>query len=108
MDLIVTPKAGEDLDSLEKTGDVGRIAKKIDEIEGKIAQGFDPEKVVEKRTSGTWHPILQQTVGDYRIWFVEGEKTKKGDQDKVYLIRVLSKEKALKLQGVEVNPDIYL
>ncbi|MFB6158213.1 MAG: hypothetical protein ABEJ95_00965 [Candidatus Nanohalobium sp.] len=38
MELIVTPHGEEDLDSLEKTGSLGRIAKKINEIEGKLSK----------------------------------------------------------------------
>jgi hypothetical protein len=36
--------------------------------------------------------MLQQRVGDYRIWFVEGSKTEKGEQDVLYVVRALDKD----------------
>jgi hypothetical protein len=52
--------------------------------------------------------MLQQRVGDYRIWFVEGSKTEKGEEDVLYVVRVLDKDTQQKLMGVNINPDAYL
>lgn len=44
----------------------------------------------------------------YRIWFVGGRDTEKGEEGKLYVCRVLEKEDQMKLRGVNINPDTYL
>lgn len=108
MELQIQPQAEEDLEENVEQEDMERVLNKIDEVETRLEQGLDPKTSVEKRLSKGWSPMLQQRAGDYRIWFVEGEKTSKGDENTVYCVRVLTKDKQMKLMGVEINPEIYL
>lgn len=109
MKLQVRPTAESDLDELRDTTAQRRIAKKIEDIRKKVEdQGIPPAKAFEKRLRGGWHPLLQQRAGDYRIWAVEGERTGKGDDDTLYVVRILDKETQQGLTGVDINPDTYL
>lgn len=74
MKLKIPETAEEKLESLEET-DKERIKKKLDEIAQKISEfGIEPEKAIEKRLKGPLHPMLQQRVGDWRLWFKEDRK----------------------------------
>ena len=108
MELIIQPQAEEDLEENVEEEDLERVIKKIGEVEDRLKMGVDPETAVEKRLSNGWSPMLQQRAGDYRIWFVEGEKTSEGDDNTVYCVRVLSKDDQMKLMGLNINPEIYL
>ncbi|MFB6241391.1 MAG: hypothetical protein ABEJ36_01140 [Candidatus Nanosalina sp.] len=88
--------------------DLERVLKKLDEIENRLAMGISPGKAIEKRLSGNWSPLLQQRAGKYRLWFVEGNKVERGEDDVVYCIRVLPKDIQQKLMGVDINPETYL
>lgn len=100
--------AEQDLEEIKEKETVERILNKIGEIEKMIEMGIDPTTAVEKRLKGEWSPILQQRVGDHRIWFVEGSKTERGKDHIFYLVRVLSKHDQEKLMGVDINPEAYL
>lgn len=71
MELKIPETIEEKLERLEET-DKERIKKKLDEIAQKISDfGIEPGKVIEKRLKGPLHPLLQQRVGDWRLWFKE-------------------------------------
>lgn len=108
MELVVKPSAESDLEGIKEKEDVERILKKLSDIEDRLELGVKPETGIEKRLSGNWSPMLQQRVGNYRLWFVEGSKTEKGNEDKVYCIRILPKSQQQKLMGVDINPETYL
>lgn len=108
MDLEIKPSAEEDLEDIKEKEDVERIVNKITDIEDRLDMGVKPDTAIEKRLSGNWSPMLQQRAGDYRIWFVEGSRTRAGDNDTVYCIRILPKEDQQKLFGVDINPETYL
>lgn len=108
MELVIKPSAEEDLDEVKEKEDVERILKKLSDIEDRLELGVEPKTAIEKRLSGNWSPILQQRVGDYRLWFVEGSKINMGVGNKVYCIRILPKEDQQKLMGVDINPETYL
>ncbi|MFB6145850.1 MAG: type II toxin-antitoxin system RelE/ParE family toxin [Candidatus Nanohaloarchaea archaeon] len=108
MELVVKSSAESDLEEIGEKEDVERILKKLSDIEDRLELGVEPETAIEKRLSGNWSPMLQQRVGDYRLWFVEGSKTENGNNDKVYCIRILSKDDQQKLMGVNINPETYL
>jgi hypothetical protein len=97
-----------DIEDFVAREDIERVLSKIDEIEEKLDLGVSFEKAVEKRLGKGWSPMLQQGVGDYRVWFVEGSKTEKGDEGVLYVVRILDKDTQQKLMGVEINPDAYL
>ena len=107
-DLDVRPRAEEDLSELVSKSDRERVIKKLEEVEQRLEIGLEPETAVEKRLSKGWSPILQQRAGNYRLWFVKGSDTEKGDSKTVYCIRILPKEDQQKLMGVNINPDTYL
>lgn len=100
--------AEQDLEEIKEKETVERILSKIEEIEKMIEMGIEPTTAVEKRLKNEWSPMLQQRAGDYRIWFVEGSKTERGEDHKLYLVRVLSKHDQEKLMGVNINPEAYL
>lgn len=52
-----------------------RIKKKINEIVEKLEKwDMGPDGAVEKKLRGPFSHILQQRVGDYRIWFEDIKK----------------------------------
>jgi len=108
MDFSVKPSAEKDLVEYVSKSDRERVLDKLTEIEDRLKKGISPRKAIEKRLSGNWSPMLQQRVGNYRLWFVEGKNTDKGSKNAVYCIRILTKERQQKLMGVNVNPDTYL
>lgn len=108
MDFSVKPSAENDLVEYVSEKDHERILDKLTEIENRLNKGIPPRKAIEKRLSGNWSPMLQQRVGNYRLWFVEGKNTEKGSENTVYCIRILTKERQQKLMGVNINPDTYL
>lgn len=72
--------------------DQERIKKKLDEIHRKVCNlGIDPNKVIEKRLTGKLYPLLQQRVGDYRLWFKE-----KKNKDILLLSAIKTKKEAKK------------
>lgn len=106
MELEIRPAAREDLESIRERD---RVRKKIDDIWKKVEEyGIPPEKAVEKRLSGGWHPLLQQRAGDHRIWFLEGERTDKGEDDVLYVVRILDKSTQKDMKGVDISPDTFL
>ncbi|MFB6088190.1 MAG: type II toxin-antitoxin system RelE/ParE family toxin [Candidatus Aenigmatarchaeota archaeon] len=71
MKLKVPESMEEKLENMEAT-DKERLKKKLNEIDQKISElGIEPGKVIEKRLKGPLHPLLQQRVGDWRLWFKE-------------------------------------
>ncbi len=90
MELKVPPSQKEKLKNLEKSVRE-RIKKKLDEIDRKLSIGIEPKKVVEKRLRGPLHPILQQRVGDWRLWFKEDK-----ENDILWLEAIKQKEEAKK------------
>lgn len=107
MDVEIQPTAKNDMDEFPAQVQ-DRVMKKILDIQDKTRQGIPPDKAVEKRLGGGWHPLLQQRVGDYRVWFVEGARTEKGDDDLLYVVRILDKETQQKMRGLDISPDTYL
>jgi mRNA-degrading endonuclease RelE of RelBE toxin-antitoxin system len=108
MELVIKTSAESDLERIKEKEDVERVLKKLSDIEDRLELGVEPGTAIEKRLSGNWSPMLQQRVGDYRLWFVEGSKTENGSNDEVYCIRILSKDDQQKLMGVNINPETYL
>ncbi len=67
----VSEQAEAQLEDLDKAVQE-RVVKKIDDIEQKIQElGIRPNVAIEKRLRSPYHRILQQRVGDYRIWFYD-------------------------------------
>jgi len=109
MDLIVTPQAEEDLDDIKDSGELRRVAEKIDSIREKVEdKGYTPEQATNKPLSKGWSPMLQSKPGDYRLWFVQGKDTETGEEGILYLCRILEKEDQMRLRGLDINPDTYL
>ncbi len=90
MELKVPPSQKEKLKNLEKSVRE-RVKKKLDKIDRKLSIGIEPKKVVEKRLRGPLHPILQQRVGDWRLWFKEDK-----ENDILWLEAIKQKEEAEK------------
>jgi mRNA-degrading endonuclease RelE of RelBE toxin-antitoxin system len=64
----VSPEAEKRLKKLEKAVQE-RVRKKLDEIQQRLIEwGMEPDDAVEKRLRSPFNHILQQRVGDYRIW----------------------------------------
>ena len=108
MNVEVRPSAEKDLKGIKEKKTVERILNKLEEIEKMLEMGVGPATAVEKRLGGNWSPMIQQRAGNYRMWFVEGSKTEKGQKDVLYLVRILSKEEQQKLMGVNINPETFL
>ncbi len=74
MELRVPSTVEERLKALERK-DRRRIERKLEDIARKVSDlGVDPGKAVEKRLRGPLHPLMQQRVGDWRLWFEEDEE----------------------------------
>ena len=97
MDVVLTPKAEEDLERLsEEVRDT--FFSKVSATEKNIDIGASPGQAFDKYLSGNMHPALQMNLGrDYRAWFVEGQYLDGFEDSKVLCVRVLTKKEAQKL-----------
>jgi len=64
-----------------------------------------PRQAFEKYLSGDMHPFLQEKFGDYRAWFVEGDKIDQLENGEIYCIRVLTAKEAHKIEDSSMTFD---
>lgn len=60
--------------------------------------GATPRQAFEKYLSGDMHPFLQEKFGDYRAWFVEGDRVNLLENGKIYCIRILTAKEAHRIE----------
>lgn len=97
MEIELTPEAEKDLEKLPDEVQETFFSK-LEAIEKNMGIGASPSQAFDKYLSGNMHPALQINLGrNHRAWFIESKYLPESKEEKVYCVKILSKESSLKL-----------
>ncbi len=93
--IVLTDRYREDMDRLHGAERMGRDGKAIPTMDENLGlSGIEPVNVCEKPLNDNMHPLLQVDKYDkYRALFIEGYRVEGAQDDKLYGLRILDKNK---------------